>query len=478
MKKRIRIVLVAAAVLCAWITAGYTVWLRFAAPLAMPVERTALYRKSNDYQKDFLWLADFLRTTHPAGKKTYSGTEWKQRWVQLHTELETADETVWKMALMETVALLGDSHTGFSFGDDIAGSSGVYAPVQFGIYDSRLFVTRASPGIDRSVLNLEVESVHGRPVQDLIAEACRWYGCENDLIALGRIAGVLNGEGRKDLARARLFGLIPEADRFEFTAGGRDWLLPLVRSPLYTGSERSLHPLTRPRSDLFYYGYVDEATAYFQLNSMLVDHSFAYPYFESFFAEITQRGVRNLIVDLRNNGGGYSTTGFLFQSFLEKDRPGNSWRWWHRNSDFTRRINPALIFASNNSMETRLLGRLAIGGRERRFSGPVYVLIGNNTYSAATIWSGSLIDNDQYIVVGEPSAQKPDFYASVWPFQLPVSRFTGQISTGQHLRPDRTRKDDPVLYPQVHIPLLPEDVMAGRDPVLDWVLDDIAKQMF
>lgn len=478
MTKKVRITIIIVAVTGFWLSAGYLVWLRYAAPLTMPVERTALYNQSNDYQKDFLWLADFLRTTHPAGRTVFSGREWRDRRIQLHAGLEGAGETEWKKALLETVALLGDSHTAFSFGDDLGGSAGVYAPVQFGLYDSRLFITRAAPGVDRSVLNLEVESIHGRPVQDLITEVYRWYGCENDLIALGRITGVLNGDGRKDLARARLFGLIPESDRFEFKAGGRDWSLPLVRSPLYTGSERSLHPLTRPRSDSFYYDFIDETTAYFQLNSMLIDQSVAYPYFDSFFAEVTRRDIQNLIVDLRYNGGGYSTTGFLFQSFLETDKPIKSWRWWHRNSDFVRRISPALSFLNSNSVESRLLERIAFGGRDNRFKGKVYVLVGYNTYSAATIWSGSLIDNGQYIVVGEPSSQKPDFYASVWPFQLPVSRLTGQISTGQHLRPDRTRKDDPVLYPQVHIPLLPEDVLAGRDSVLDWVLDDIAQQTF
>lgn len=97
------------------------------------------------------------------------------------------------------------------------------------------------------------------------------------------------------------------------------------------------------------------------------------------------------------------------------------------------------------------------------------VLTGRNTFSAAQIFITRLHARTHVIFAGERSSSKPNFVGEENTFQLPWSGAVGSISNEYHEQaPGDSRPWLPIDWP---IPLSAADYFAGRDPVLETVLD-------
>jgi hypothetical protein len=74
----------------------------------------------------------------------------------------------------------------------------------------------------------------------------------------------------------------------------------------------------------------------------------------------------------------------------------------------------------------------------------------------------------QAVLVGEPSAQRPNSYGDVRTFQLPNSKLVVRYCT-KYFRLD-PHGDPDALLPDIPVDLTAQDYFAGRDPVLERVL--------
>jgi C-terminal processing protease CtpA/Prc len=149
-------------------------------------------------------------------------------------------------------------------------------------------------------------------------------------------------------------------------------------------------------------------------------------------AALDERPVRRMVLDLRHNGGGDNTT-----------------------------YGP-------------LLGLLR---QHRRFQRPgaLYVIIGRQTFSAATNFVTELERARTAIFAGEPTGGSPNLYGDTRPVSLPNSRLVVQISARywQKSMPTDTRD---ALAPQIAVALTSQDFFGGRDPVLAAVIDQPYKE--
>ena len=99
---------------------------------------------------------------------------------------------------------------------------------------------------------------------------------------------------------------------------------------------------------------------------------------------LKKQGMRALVLDLRGNTGGYlKQAGLLADEFLPA---GN------------------LIFYTKN--HNKEINKVYATGRGQFEQGPLYVLIDENTASAAEIVAGALQDNDRAVIVGRRSFGK------------------------------------------------------------------------
>jgi hypothetical protein len=99
--------------------------------------------------------------------------------------------------------------------------------------------------------------------------------------------------------------------------------------------------------------------------------------------------------------------------------------------------------------------------------GRLYVLIGAETFSAAMNNAAQLQDETNAILVGERIGEKPNSYQEPRQFRLPNSHLIVRAST---LWYEFRKKGPNVVAPDKEIVPTWQDVKAGLDPVLDWVL--------
>lgn len=153
----------------------------------------------------------------------------------------------------------------------------------------------------------------------------------------------------------------------------------------------------------------------------------------SMFAEIMQKDIRNVAVDLRGNGGGNSLVGNEFIKYLPVDNYFDGpydWRWGFLN------------FHSN--------GRTANEHyKDLMFDGNVYILTDRESFSAAKDFAMLIQDNHLGKIVGTPSANAVNGYGEVAAFYLPNTGLFVQISTKKWYRIDETNTDSYVMpdYP-------------------------------
>lgn len=151
------------------------------------------------------------------------------------------------------------------------------------------------------------------------------------------------------------------------------------------------------------------------------------------FAEVMQKGIQNVAVDLRGNGGGSSLVGNEFIKYLPVDRYLDGpydWRWgflnFHRSGRATNGRNKDLTFDGN-----------------------VYVLTDRESFSSAKDFAMLIQDNHLGKIIGEPSANAVNGYGEVAAFHLPNTGLFVQISTKKWYRIDETNTSSYVMpdYP-------------------------------
>lgn len=153
----------------------------------------------------------------------------------------------------------------------------------------------------------------------------------------------------------------------------------------------------------------------------------------SMFAEVRQKNIRNVAVDLRGNGGGSSQVGNEFIRYLPVDNYFDGpfdWRWGF------------LSFHSTGKTRNMRYENLT-------FEGNVYILTDRQSFSSAKDFAMLIQDNHLGKIVGEPSANSVNGYGEIAAFYLPNTGLFVQISTKKWYRIDETNTDDYVMpdYP-------------------------------
>jgi hypothetical protein len=100
--------------------------------------------------------------------------------------------------------------------------------------------------------------------------------------------------------------------------------------------------------------------------------------------------------------------------------------------------------------------------------GHLYVLIGRSTFSAAMNFALLLEKHTDSLFVGEPTGARPNSYGDSRKVRLPHTGLTLRISTLYWQSDPRDQR--PWIAPQLPVAATAEDMLAGRDPVLETVL--------
>lgn len=235
-------------------------------------------------------------------------------------------------------------------------------------------------------------------------------------------------------------------------------------------------------------GFIDAKSFYFVQNNKITkafDKEL-----ESYFAQLNQKGVSNLIIDLRKNGGGSS---YPAEAILRKiahkpyqQEGGSTMRVSAQFKEFIDNLpRPIRLIAKKGQMKNFYLHPIGTNVKEENkpalpkkvknsFNGQVYVLIGPNTHSAAMMMANAIEDFDLGILVGEPTKSIPRELSNALPLKTPNAKVAFVVPATLFTRASGDANNYEPVKPDVLIETTPDDVQLERDPVMQYILGKIS----
>jgi len=167
--------------------------------------------------------------------------------------------------------------------------------------------------------------------------------------------------------------------------------------------------------------------------------------------EILNSDVRKIILDLRNNPGGY----------LEVAQNIAGW--------FLERGSVVTIEDFGSQRESKVY---KAGGNGKLISYPMIVLINQGSASGSEILAGALRDNRGIKLIGEKTFGK----GSVQELKE-LSQGSLKITVARWLTPNGSLIDSRGLEPDVKVEMTEEDIQEGRDPQLEKAIEILKQEM-
>jgi carboxyl-terminal processing protease len=162
-------------------------------------------------------------------------------------------------------------------------------------------------------------------------------------------------------------------------------------------------------------------------------------------------GTKGIILDLRDNPGGYLE--------VAVDLAG----WFLKNGDIVVKEE----FSSGKQEILKASGNSALVDL------PVVILVNKGSASASEILAGALRDNRQIKLIGEITFGK----GTVQELKKFNDGSEMKISVAQWLLPDGEAIDKKGLVPDIAVELTEEDIKANRDPQLEKALEIIKEEI-
>jgi carboxyl-terminal processing protease len=169
----------------------------------------------------------------------------------------------------------------------------------------------------------------------------------------------------------------------------------------------------------------------------------------SFAQEMKREGVQGIVLDLRNDPGGYLETAVDVASYwVDKDK--------------------LIVREEHSAGEPILYNSYGYG----TFAGlKTVVLINGGSASAAEIVAGALKDNGTAQLIGEKSFGKGSVQELV---ELPGGGAV-KVTVAKWITPGGKNLNKDGLNPDIEVKLTEEDLTASKDPQLDKALEEVVK---
>jgi len=223
-------------------------------------------------------------------------------------------------------------------------------------------------------------------------------------------------------------------------------------------------------------------------------------FYKESFSVIDSLKTKELIIDLRDNGGGRLKEIDELYSYLTMED-----YIMINPCEVNSRIPILKMFMSNtSSVGTKIFagvlspfllthnllkvkkedGKLFYKFKQSKvkepntlnYKGSIYVLINGNSFSASSIISTKLKATGRAVFVGEETggAYNGTVAGIFKNYKLPTSKINVRIGLMQLEAPHKIAPDGYGVVPDIKISPSLEDRLSGKDPELDWIIEDIS----
>jgi hypothetical protein len=386
---------------------------------AAPVTQATLW------QGDASYLAQQMANLYSLPFPGISLTDFNAAATDLYDRASSLSDPEIRTRIQALVASIGDPHTDVGWPSPSPFRS---LPLTFYWFDDGIYVTEAPTDYQEllggkllAIGNAGIDEATGKLTALVPHENDQWVKFQLPLNKLNNTDFLFGTGVTPDTYQAPIQVRTPSGDTVSATVEALNSALFPKLFPVYQGDP----PLYRQHPDRHYWAATVQngATVYFQYNSCSEDPKQSS---QDFFAQLdellSQDAVRRVIVDMRNNPGGFVS---IHNAWIDRIK--------------TSRFNQA--------------GRL-------------YVIVGRSTFSAAMDASDRFRDETAATFVGEPTGGKPRFMYRKGDFLLPNFGIRVSYSSGTR----QTSDFGPTLVPDIRTGLTFADYMSGADPALEAIL--------
>lgn len=174
---------------------------------------------------------------------------------------------------------------------------------------------------------------------------------------------------------------------------------------------------------------------------------------DSMFTTLREQGIRDLIIDVRYNGGGNSQVGDVLLKYIAP-KP------FAQYGKTLVRVTPKTIALTGNRYEkpdTHLYPESPASRHEplpeaQRFAGNVYLLTSHTTFSSASSFAWAFKEAGCGTVIGEETGGMSVHYGDVIGFRLPNSGLAVNVSHKRFWLPDADENDIHGVIPDIVCP--------------------------
>lgn len=184
---------------------------------------------------------------------------------------------------------------------------------------------------------------------------------------------------------------------------------------------------------------------------------------ENFFEEVAKNNIKNIAVDVRRNTGGNSMVIDEFIKYIEVDE----YFTYTGDIRYSKQASEQRGYFRKwgyKSYTNKIKSNKKVSDKNLIFDGKIYVLTSPNTFSSGNWFAVIVRDNSIGKIIGEPTGNQPSSYGDVLKFQTPNTGFIFQVSYKKWVRPITDNDPEDSLYPDVEVYTTIEDIIYGRDP--------------
>lgn len=306
-------------------------------------------------------------------------------------------------------------------------------PLRLYIFPEGFYITGAAPQY-KNLQGGKILKINGMDISEVLDRIKPIVPCDNEYSSKFNIPyymvipEFLNGLGIiQDINSMNLTVLKAEGSEENVTVNSIE--MGNMQHNSGASDDNGLPLYMRHEEKNYWYEYINEnKTLYINYKRVLIDPADSLINFCKRIEEFVKTNdIERTIIDIRNNGGGNNGT---CQPFVN-------------------------MISSNTKINQK---------------GKLFVITGRQTFSAASYLTTKLEFNTKAIFAGEPTGASPNHYGDNRPLVLPNSKLEVRLSSiyWQNSFPFDNRT---ATEPEVRVELSAADYFAGKDPVLEAVLN-------
>ena len=445
------------------------------------------YVNGNDYQKDLLLYSKTFELSHPYYADKKHVRELKKETKKLYKDFAEIDDIkTFRCGLQALTSHLNDGHSQVASGLSQELIYPIY--IMFDTKDSGYLL--AVEDDYKEALGKRITMVNGNPISNLMARGQKLISGDNEIFKNNQLSQHLQ---MKDFWEMCGYDDAEIVLTFEDNTS--------VRIPACTGHGLVIEQLdmgfdspTALKEVPFCYAVSDSLSiCYLQFN-MCYD-SLNYPqlgqrfddFVEEMMAEIEDKSIQTLVVDVRNNGGGNSGLCDLLLSYLTDYDKMKNMGCKVRMSELLLKHQPNLSGVELNDgtrpdfgdvfdyWDIKIDDPKEINSThrinhdpEKIFKGNIIFISGRDTFSSAGLLLTLTRDNNIGTIIGETSGHRPSHYGDVLRFNLPNTDTKATVSCRHITRPNENLNNEIELIPDVVLNL--SDYTMEKDPAWEWII--------